>query len=78
MVVAILIWQGSLTVVTSYQIHEVPVVPLRTPLFIIRLFIPIGSFLFLLQWIVRLNLYTRTLRGEKVEEMESKRAGGEL
>ena len=68
--VGFLVWQGWLKVLHAYRIHEVSLTPLSTPLYIIMLVIPIGGLLFFLQWIVRLTLYIRALRGEEVKELE--------
>ena len=68
--VGFLIHQGWLKALQAYQSHQVSLTPLSTPLWPIMLTIPIGGFLFFLQWIVRLTLYIRALRGEEVKELE--------
>lgn len=60
--VGLLVWTGWLQAENAYHIHEVSLTPLDTPMFIIKLAIPIGGLLFLLQWIVRLTAYMEVLR----------------
>ncbi len=77
-VVLLFLWQSSVALIKTYQVHEVSMTPLQTPQWLPQALLPLGLFLFLLQWIVKMTEYIRALGTDQIRWEKPKQKAGKL